>query len=473
MPNNIIESQEVQIIIDGKNLPEIIHEQVDKLNDLDVGVKKALAAAEKAGQRAKEAGKLSASFWSISDQKKAAIEGLQKASIELADAVQLEAQAQKLSFDFQTRLADITKYLFSLGASNITNVRTIVRTLKMRLEKASEEEINEFARKELWSVIQQLKEQEDLFQKQERMKEDLSKHGKNIKYLIDQADTQTRELKEAELRIEESNHALRAYIKQDLRDSVEQCLERLNNGFSEQAKLHSLFEQKFVTNFSIQEQQVQKSLEQLMAEGALHKAAVQEQLNAAITTLKEHGEALEKQLNLFEQQVADNFSAQAQEAKKSLNHLMTENALQKTAVQEQLNTAITTLKQHGEMLEQQLNNSFSTQSQHTKTELTRFSNDSSEFKTNIEQQLHAHLQTILEKISIQNSITKQLNDTFSGLEAIQSQQTQAQKASEAQLATLLVNYQKSASGNRLAIAGTAILAIASLGWQVAQYFVLN
>ena len=222
-------------------------------------------------------------------------------------------------------------------------------------------------------------------------------------------------VKEAESRIDAANHTLRSDVRQDLRDSIEQYAERLNNGFTEQAKRHTLFEQKITTNFSVQEQQVQKSLEQIM----------------------------------------------------------TESALQKTAVQEQLNMAITTIKQHGETLEQQLNNSLFTQSQHTKTELTRFSNDSSEFKTNIEQQLHSHMQTILEKISIQNSINKQLNDTFSGLEAIQSQQTQAQKASEYQLATLLVNYQKSASGNRLAIAVTAILAITSFGWQVAQYFVLN
>ena len=280
-------------------------------------------------------------------------------------------------------------------------------------------------------------------------------------------------VKEAESRIDAANHTLRSDVRQDLRDSIEQYAERLNNGFTEQAKRHTLFEQKITTNFSVQEQQVQKSLEQIIAESALHKTAVQEQLNAAITTLKQHSETLEKKLNLFEQQVAANFSAQAQETQKSLKQLITESALQKTAVQEQLDMAITTIKQHGETLEQQLNNSLFTQSQHTKTELTRFSNDSSEFKTNIEQQLHSHMQTILEKISIQNSINKQLNDTFSGLEAIQSQQTQAQKASEYQLATLLVNYQKSASGNRLAIAVTAILAITSFGWQVAQYFVLN
>lgn len=66
----------------------------------------------------------------------------------------------------------------------------------------------------------------------------------------------------------------------------------------------------------MQEQQVQKSLEQIMTESASHKTAIQEQLNAAITTLKQHSETLEKKLNLFEQQVAANFSAQAQETQK-------------------------------------------------------------------------------------------------------------------------------------------------------------
>lgn len=188
--NNTSEAQEIRSAVDENMIPELIQGQVGKLNELDAGIKKALDAAIKAEQQAKEAGKLSASFWSFSDQKKEAIEGLQKASIELAGAVQLEAQAQKLSFEFQTRLAEITKYLFGLGVNNIASNRIVVRELEMRLRGASEKELSELARQELMSVIQQLKEQEDLLRKQDQMKEALARHGDKIRYLLDQADTQ-------------------------------------------------------------------------------------------------------------------------------------------------------------------------------------------------------------------------------------------------------------------------------------------
>lgn len=188
MHSNASEAQETRPSFDEKMLPELIQSQIRKLNELDAGVKKALGAAGKAEQRAKEAGKLSASFWSFSDQKKEAIEGLQKAGIELAEAVQLEVQAQKLSFEFQTRLAEITKHFFTLGVSNIAANRVVVRELEMRLRGASESELSELARQEVMSVIQQLKEQEDLLRKQEQMRKELSGHDSKIKYLLDQTD---------------------------------------------------------------------------------------------------------------------------------------------------------------------------------------------------------------------------------------------------------------------------------------------
>lgn len=217
---------------------------------------------------------------------------------------------------------------------------------------------------------------------------------------------------EAEDRIDAANHALRADVKKDLHNSIEQYVERLENNFAEQAKRHNFFEQQVTNNFSVQEQQIKKSLEQVVSEGVL----------------------------------------------------------QKTAVQEQLAATIATLKQQGQTLEHQLNNSLSIQLQNIKSELLIFSNEASEFKNIIEEKLYVHQQKTIEQISAHDATTKQLYDTFRELEAIQNQQAQIQKANEAQLATLQGNYKKNAVGNRLAIAATAVLAIFSLSWQVGQYF---
>lgn len=183
MQDNVSEA-EVRLTVDEKTLPELIHGQIGKLNELDAGVKKALDAAGKAEQRAKAARAQSAEWSLFGDKKKEAIEELQKAGIELAEAVQLGTQAQKLSFEFQARLIEVTKYLFTLGVSNIAANRAVVRELKMRLSGASAEELSDLAQQEVMSVIRQLQEQEDLLKKQEQVKNALNRHDSKITHLL-------------------------------------------------------------------------------------------------------------------------------------------------------------------------------------------------------------------------------------------------------------------------------------------------
>jgi hypothetical protein len=154
-----------------ENLPEIIQGQISKLNDLDMSVKKAMNSATLAKDSAENAKNKSAGF----GKKKVAIEELQAAGIDMAEAVQLGAEAQRISFEFQTKLAKITKYLFGLGVSNIASNRYVVRELEMKLKGATKEELSELARQELISVVKQLKEQEDILRKQENFSKALKK----------------------------------------------------------------------------------------------------------------------------------------------------------------------------------------------------------------------------------------------------------------------------------------------------------
>lgn len=151
--------------ISSEDLPALIHDQVHQLNELDESVKEALELAENANRSASSARNRSAGF----GRKKAAIEHLQSAGYDLAKAVESGAIAQKISFEFQTKLAEISKYLFGLGASNIASNRFVVRELELKLKGASEEELSELARQELITVVKQLKEQEDLLNKIENV----------------------------------------------------------------------------------------------------------------------------------------------------------------------------------------------------------------------------------------------------------------------------------------------------------------
>lgn len=201
-PRSTPEVRRSPLPFDERMLPELIHGQISKLNELDAIVQTALKAAEKAEERAKAAAELSAGRGFFKDKKKEAIEHLQSAGVDLAEAVQSGAQAQKTAFEFQTRLAEISKYLFSLGVNNVAANRMVVRELEARLKGASEEELSELARQEVLALVTQLKEQEDLLKKQEdlRKKQDLlgqklDGHELKIKHVFEQVDDQDLRLK--------------------------------------------------------------------------------------------------------------------------------------------------------------------------------------------------------------------------------------------------------------------------------------
>ena len=276
-------------------------------------------------------------------------------------------------------------------------------------------------------------------------------------------------VREAENRIGAANQTLKSSVEQYLHDSVEQCLDRLNAGFAEQERYQVAFERQVISTFAEQSQKVQAELELFVNQGTQLKSAIEERLESTIAELKQHREAFE----------------------------------------------------------QQLNNILSTQSQHIQAELAHFTNDATEFKVTIKQQLQAHIQTVLEKVSAQDTALIELNETLSAqlkklqqdmfsmvkqhglalretikgieqkqetaqLEQIQALEAQrkslelslqnletdlngkaeALKSTQAQLVDLQVKQQKSAFSNRVALAAVACLALASLGWQVAQHFIL-
>lgn len=276
-------------------------------------------------------------------------------------------------------------------------------------------------------------------------------------------------VKEAESRIGAANQALRSSVEQHLNDSVERCLGHLNSGFAEQAQRHDAFEHQLKSAFTAQSRHTQTELERFSAESALLKSALEQQLE----------------------------------------------------------TTIADLGRCRETFEQQLTSAFSAQSQHAQAELARFSGETTEFKTNIGQQLQTHIQTVLEKTAAQDAAAQQqreaisiqlkklqqdvvadveqkmlaLCETVKGVEqkheAVQQEQAKALQAqrdslvrsvqrleadlsdkaealnrTETQLTTIHAEQQKSASSNRLALAAVACLVLASLAWQVAQHFAL-
>lgn len=162
--------------INESQVPTLIQDQFGQLKVLKQNVELATKKAESAQESAKTAKSKSAGMF----HKKEAIEALQDAAIDLADAQISQAEAQELSFEYQQKLGEITKYLFGLGVTNIAVNRSVVRELEMRLRGASEEELDELARQEIIGVVKQLKAQEDIMKKQSELTDRVKQHESKL-----------------------------------------------------------------------------------------------------------------------------------------------------------------------------------------------------------------------------------------------------------------------------------------------------
>ena len=159
------ETMLVELNID--QVPDLIHGKFEKVEELKKNVEKAIKKAKLAKESAEVAKEHSAGLF----QKKGAIEALQTVTHDLAEAQILSAQAQELSFEYHQKIAELTKYLFKLGVSGIAVNRSVVRTLELKMNGASQEKLDEFARQEIAEVVRQLKEQEDLMRKHKMLSE--------------------------------------------------------------------------------------------------------------------------------------------------------------------------------------------------------------------------------------------------------------------------------------------------------------
>lgn len=208
----VLGNTDLDLTLQAGDVPLIISQQFDLIKSLDSKVQVAIKKAEEARKSAEAAKKVSAKRGVFVDHKRAAIEATQGAVADVSIAVDELSKAQKLQFEFQTRLAEITKYLFGLGVTNIAMNRSVVRQLELKLKGAPASSISELAKSEVISVIKQLKAQEDIMMKQEKLEETVKAHSKKLT---------TQE--EVEKRQQELEKAIKEYDKRfaskDIKDS--------------------------------------------------------------------------------------------------------------------------------------------------------------------------------------------------------------------------------------------------------------
>lgn len=201
----------VSIEVDVNQVPSIIQEQFDGLRKLRNKVQLSTQKADTAQTSAQEAAEKSVGL----GHKKEAIECLQSATVDLADAQIAAAEAQEVSFEYQQKIGEMDKYLFALGVSNIAINRSVVQELELKLKGASEKELDEFARKEIISVVKQLKAQEDIINKQSELSKKVRLHESELIQQQKASEELAKELQAQSQKNKEQDKKLDAAVKKD------------------------------------------------------------------------------------------------------------------------------------------------------------------------------------------------------------------------------------------------------------------
>jgi len=150
----------------AKQIPSMIEQGFIQLTKIKDELDEAQKEADIAYDAARAAYCKDVGFW---HRTVPALEALQSAVRSQSNAQIQLSKAQYIMFEQQQILANCSKILFFLCLNNLASARVAVKEIKIRLEGASEEEISEVARQEMGKVLEQLKQQMDMMEKQERL----------------------------------------------------------------------------------------------------------------------------------------------------------------------------------------------------------------------------------------------------------------------------------------------------------------
>lgn len=190
--------------VDEKDVPSLIQGQFTIMSDLKKNLEVVKQKAIDADIQAQKAKDQKTGFFKM----KGTIESIQETQISLSEATMQNALALEKAFEYQQRLAEITKYLFELGITNITMNRCVVQELEMRLNNASEEEIDEMARNELKDVVKKLKAQEDISKKQTDLSIKLKEAYSRILELENRDNNKNSIIEELKNNLDNSNNSI-------------------------------------------------------------------------------------------------------------------------------------------------------------------------------------------------------------------------------------------------------------------------
>ncbi len=156
MDDNIIESKMLE-------LTEYVKNRDQYVSALAKAEKKAIMAMKTANQAANE----DSGFFNM----KNVLQHLQETCLDLGHAVIEQSEAQKKAFENQKKIADVIHFLFSLCVNNMASYNRVVSNLKNNLNALSSSPEDKALRNEFLSILDQLKMQEPLLLRIEKLEQ--------------------------------------------------------------------------------------------------------------------------------------------------------------------------------------------------------------------------------------------------------------------------------------------------------------
>jgi chromosome segregation ATPase len=189
--------------ITPNQVPQIVSQNVEVINNAAKQIKTFKAKAESAKQTAISAYNKEAGFGLFKSNQKNAIEALQGAVKNQAETICSMSTVHDNILKAQAVMANSIKGLFMMGCMSLTANRMVVRELELKMKNARPEQLSELARQELQNTLTQLKAQEDTLVKQEKMGNELHEQSSKIKILESEKNSLTSKIANISSQIKE------------------------------------------------------------------------------------------------------------------------------------------------------------------------------------------------------------------------------------------------------------------------------
>lgn len=174
-------------------LPQLINEKAVILEDLERRVNEANLSALDAKKKAEDMNgyKEKSIMWGKINWKsgntKEIVEGQQDVIKSLATALNMQAEALKLSFQLDSKLANICEFLFYLGSYNIATNEAMIEDLQTTIKDGTVDKrrLSEKAKEQFKNVVQRLKNMQSVLMTQREIEDRSKSQGKQITGILD------------------------------------------------------------------------------------------------------------------------------------------------------------------------------------------------------------------------------------------------------------------------------------------------